>query len=306
MSIHLAKNKLKSILRNSNLEYKINTDIVNYVAEVPGKGILDFEDYTEEELKKLVKKNKKTYVDIEFWNYNYCRYNNINPVITEKILEQFDFFPENYKSFSEGNIVILIILHELLVNIYDIDKLEDFKLYLEKLKISTKIIANFLTKKEFKLPLTKNYLHLILKVFDENTIYDFMFRECCYFSFEEYKIILKEYDMKDIHLISYYVRKNFNNDKVFLNYIDFIIDYYDKRIDLAETIVYKNHNNNYNLGYYLLTLDLTPELEDLYYVVMRKYLDKDGALNIKVYNDNKISNLIELRKSEIKSYFNRF
>ena len=51
MSIYLAKNKLKSILRNSNLEYKINTDIVNYVAEVPGKGILDFEDYTEEELK---------------------------------------------------------------------------------------------------------------------------------------------------------------------------------------------------------------------------------------------------------------
>jgi len=306
MSIYLAKKKLISILENSSLEYKIDIDLIKHVAEVPGKGILDFEDYTEDELKKLVKKNKKTYVDIEFWNYNYCNYNNINPVIAQDILEQFDFFMENYKSFSEGNIVILILLHELLVNIYDIDKLEDFKLYLEKLKISTKIIGNFLIKKEFKLPLTRNYLHLILKVFDENTIYDFMFRECCYFSFDEYKIILQEYDMKDIHLVSHYVRKNFENNKKFLNYMDFIIDYYDKEIDLTETIVYKTHNNNYNLGYYLLTLNLSSDLEDLYYKVMRKYLDKGGALNIKIYNDNKISDFIDLRKSEIESYFNRY
>ena len=306
MSIYLAKKKLKNILNNGILNYDINMEKIKHVAEVPSKGILDYQDYNEENLKNLVKKNKTVYVDIEFWNYNYCQYKNINPIITENILEQFDFLPNDYKSFSEGNIVILILLHELLTNIFIIPKLEDFKLYLEKLKISNKIIVNFLTRIEYKLPLTENYLYLILKVFNEENIYDFLFRECCYFTIDEYKIILEKFKIKDIHLLSYYIKSHFNNSKKFLEYLDFIIDIYDKKIDLTNTIVFKLKNNNYNLGYYLLTLDINNEIENLYYKVIKKYLDKEGALNIKVYDNHKVSKLIKTRKLEIENYFNRY
>ena len=74
------KTQLIDILQKGHLKYNIDLDTNRIVAEVPGKGVMPYEDYTEKNLQEIVAKNRKSYVDIEFWNYNYCSFRNINPV----------------------------------------------------------------------------------------------------------------------------------------------------------------------------------------------------------------------------------
>lgn len=300
------KKKLIHILDKSGLDYNVEFDTDRMVAQVPGKGVLTYNDYTEENLMTIVKKNKKCYVDLEFWNYNYCSFKNLNPLHVSDFLENVNFIISDKESFSEGTVVILILLNEMILNIYQIESKNEFDEYLEKLKISRKIIKNFLINVEYRLPLTENYLHLILKVFDEETIYDFLFRECCYFNLDECRAILKHYPIKDIHLASYYIITNFKSSELILKYLCFIIDSFDGRIDY-DTIVYHNkENNNPLLGYYLLTLPVSEELERRYYYVIKKYLDKFGTLCIKVVRDEKETEMISQRRNQIESYFDKY
>ena len=62
------KNNLIEILKKGNLDFNIELDTSRFVAQVPEKGILTYTEYTEENLKTIVEKNKKCYVDLEFWN----------------------------------------------------------------------------------------------------------------------------------------------------------------------------------------------------------------------------------------------
>ena len=159
------KKRLIQSLEKSKYDFHVELEENRLVAEVPGKGIMTFEDYTEDNLNTLVKNNKKCYVDLEFWNYSYCSSKNINPVHTQDFLENLSFIIQEKDSFSEGTVVILILLHEILLNVYTIKSEIEFLKYLENIKLSKKIIRNFMLKNEYQLPLTENYLHLILKTF---------------------------------------------------------------------------------------------------------------------------------------------
>jgi len=306
MSIHLMKKKLIDLLERGNLDFNIEFDVDRVVARVPNKGVLSYEDYTEETLEQLVRKNRKCYVDLEFWNYNYCTFKNLNPVHISDFLENVNFIITEKESFSEGTVVVLILLNELILNVYQIESKKEFDQYLEKLKISRKVIRNFLINTEYRLPLTENYLHLILKVFDEETIYDFIFRECCYFTINECKAILKHYPIKDIHLASCYIFSNFSTPSLILKYLRFVIESFDGRIDYNNIVFYDKRYNEPLLGYYLLTFPITTDLEREYYYIMDKYLAKYGTLCIKVVGDNELSQQLEMRRNEIESYMNRY
>ena len=302
------KKRLIQILQKSKYDFNIDLDTDRIVAEIPNKGIMTFENYTEENLKTLVKKNKKCYVDLEFWNYNYCSSKNINPIHTTDFLENLDFIIEEKESFSEGTIVILILLHELLLNVYQIESSSEFNKYLENIKLSKKIIRNFMLKNEYRLPLTENYLHLILKTFDEETIYDFIFRECCYFSLEECQSILKNYSIKNIHLASYYIETNFKSNQLKLKYFCFLLEYYDGEIDYNDVVVYDKKFKEPLFGYYLLTMPLSKDIENIYYYVMKKYIGMSGTLCVKVVGDNskEENKMIENRRNQIIEYFDRY
>ena len=300
------KKNLIEILEKGNLDFNIEHDTSRMVAQIPGKGVLTQDDYTEENLRQIVKNNKKCYVDLEFWNYNYCTFKNLNPVHISDFLENINFIITNKDSFSEGTVVMLILLNELILNVYKIENQNEFDEYLEKLKISRKIIKNFLINTEYRLPLTKNYLHLILKVFDEETIYDFIFRECCYFTLEECKAILKHYPIKNIHLASYYVVTNFESTDLILKYLCFLIESFDGVIDYGDVVYYNKENNDPLLGYYLMTLPLNEKLEPRYYYTMKNYLSKSGTLCIKVVGDKEEDNRIEERRNQITSYFDMY
>lgn len=300
------KKNMIELLEKGNLDFHINNDTSRIVAQVPGKGVLTYDDYTEENLLQIVKNNKKCYVDLEFWNYNYCTFKNLNPVHISDFLENINFIITDKNSFSEGTVVMLILLNELILNVYKIENQDEFDEYLEKLKISRKIIKNFLINTEYRLPLTKNYLHLILKVFDEETIYDFIFRECCYFTLEECKAILKHYPIKNIHLASYYVVTNFESNDLILKYLCFLIESFDGVIDYGDVVYYNKENNDPLLGYYLMTLPLTEKLEPRYYYTMKNYLSKSGTLCVKVVGDKEENNRIEERRNQITSYFDMY
>ena len=173
------------------------------------------------------------------------------------------------------------------------------------MKISRKIIKNFMLNMEYQLPLTENYLTLILEVFDEDTIYDFLFRKCCKFTIEEFGRIMEFFEIKNIHSISYYIDSFFRNKTKKLEYFKKCIELYQNKIDYTDNIIFTKKNKNPHLGYYLLIMELEPELESLYYSVVKKYLDKSGSINI-IIDDEEEKKKIEIRKLEIKNYFNLY
>ena len=209
MSIYLAKKELRNILDKSKLKYSLDLNLDRYVA-VDKKGkYLSYDDYNEENLQNLVESKKNLYVDLEFWNYNYCTSNNLDPSVSEEFINNLTVIVRSFKEFSTGTLVILIILHEILLNTFKIKSKDLYLEYLSDIKISKKIIRNFMLRMEYQLPLTENYLTLIVEVFDDETIYDFIFRECCNFTLGEFEKIMEFFTLRDINMASLYVCDNF-------------------------------------------------------------------------------------------------
>lgn len=125
MSIYLIKKELIDILKDSNLNFRVENEQLKPVAEIVYSGgkskYLDFDNYSEDVLKQILKNKKRVvYVDLEFWNYNYCTRENINPEYSSKIIEKLSVLVDSTSSFSEGTIIVLILLHQFLLNIYKI------------------------------------------------------------------------------------------------------------------------------------------------------------------------------------------
>ena len=131
---------------------------------------------------------------------------------------------------------------------------------------------------DYTLPLTENYMVLISEVFDDQTIYDFVFKECCEFNIEEFTLIMKIFNLDNIHDASFYVMDNIKTNGKRLKYLDRCLDLFENRIDLSDTMIYTKKNKNSYLGYYLLTMKIKEKDEPEYYKVIKKYMDKGGAI----------------------------
>ena len=306
MSIYLAKKQLVELLDKSKLDYSVVLDNGRNIAATKKGKILDYDNYTEEKLQHFVEKNKNCYVDIEFWNYNYCTSRNLDPEISCSFVDNLNVVVKNLNDFSTGTLVVLIIVNEIILNTFKIKDNSSYLEYLEDIKISRKIIKNFMLNMEYRLPLTSNYLTLILEVFDEETIYDFIFRECCNFTINEFEKIMEYYTVKDINIVSFYIFDRFKNNKLRLEYIQKCLILYENKIYLNRQIVFSKKNKNPTIGYYLMRMKIDKEIENLYYSVMRLYLDKSGTLDIIVSDDKKDNKFIRRRKEEIFSYFDKF
>ena len=306
MSIYLAKKELINILEKSSLDFKIPISKKKKLVVYNKKILLEYKDYNEEDLERIIKKYKKAIIDFEFWNYNYCSYNNLDSVISENIINDMDTIVGSLKDFSVGTITILIIIHEILLKIYKIKSNKVFIQYLQEIKVSRKIIKNFMLNMKYQLPLTDNYLTLILEVFDKETIFDFLFKKCCNFTLGEFEKIMEYFELSDIHLVSYYIFTSFKDKSKQLKYLDKCLVLFEDKIDFSENVIFKKKNNNPHVGYYLLTMKLNTKLEPLYYCVVKKYLDKYGSLNIIIEDNEDENKIIQIRKQEILNYFDKY
>ena len=305
MSIYLIKNELIEILKNTNFEYYIPNENTAPVAEIVYKDnkrkFLDFDNYTEENLKEILKNKKRiVYVNLDFWNYNYCSKNNIDREVSEEFIQNLPIVVESVSMFSEGTITVLILLHEILLNVYKIKDNEVFIEYLEELKISKKIIKNFLNNMEYTLPLTKNYLELIKKVYTNDSIEEYVFNTNNNYTIDECRTILQEFTIDDIHSMTEVLRKLYPSNEKFLKYVCLIIQLFQNVIDM-EKVIY--HKKTPTLGFYLLTLNVENHIENYYYSVIKKYMDKNGSINIKVSNNKELQEKLNDRRKEIISYF---
>ena len=306
MSIYLAKKELINILEKSRLEFKLPLKQKKRIVVYENKVLMDFKDYNEEDLEKLIKKRKKATIDYEFWNYNYCTFKNLDPCISENFISNLDIVVNNLNDFSVGTITIMIVIYELLLKTYKIKSNKVFVQYLQEIKVSRKIIKNFMLNMEYQLPLTDNYLTLILEVFDQETIFDFLFKKCCKFTLEEFEKIMEYFELSDIHLVSYYIFTSFKDKIKQLKYLDKCLVLFEDKIDFSDNVIFKKKNKNPHVGYYLLTMKLNTKLEPLYYCIVKKYLDKYGTLNIIVEDSEEENNFIKIRKKEILNYFDKY
>jgi len=306
MSIYLAKKELKEILDKSKLSYKMDLNLDRYIAIDKKESYLIYENYTEEKLQKLVETRKNIFVDLEFWNYNYCTHKNLDPNISNEFINNLTVIVRSLKEFSTGTLVILIILHEILLNTFKIVKNYNYLEYLSDIKISKKIIRNFMLNMEYQFPLTENYLTLILEVFNDETIYDFIFRDCCNFTIGEFEKIMEFFTLRDINMASYYVCDKFRDNETRLKYLEKCIILFENKIDITDNVTYTKKNKNPSIGFCLLTMKINTKIQDLYYSVIQKYMDKSGSINITVSDSKEDTLYIKKRKQEILNYFNRF
>ena len=305
MSIYLVKKELTELLEGYNGDYSAGLDTLRHVAHVPGKGYLDFNDYTEKILEKLVKSGKKIYVDLEFWNYNYCKFENVDPDFTETLVEKNEKIFEDQTGYTEGTIIMLILLHQILLNVYKIQDFETFENYMSHIKVSKRVLKNFLINMEYKLPLTKNYLHLIEIVFDERSIFDFILKESDYFSFDEFKKIISNFKIEDIDGSSITVLKSFSDMRRGLKYVSFLLDIYDDIVSKND-FSYQRSGSFDLLSAELLKMKVDNKNIDCYYSVVKKFLEKGGNFNITVLDDNQTNEMFHLRRQEIREYFERY
>ena len=305
MSIYLAKKELIDLLEKNNMKHNMKLSPGKVVAKTKNT-TMKLKDYTEEKLEKLVKSKKSVTVNIEFWNYNYCTNRNIDSSVAEDFINQLDVTVENLKDFSAGTLVILIIAHEILLHTFKIKDSNIYIQYLEDNKISRKLLRNFMLNMKYELPLTENYLTLILKVFDQETIFHFLFRKYCKFELGEFEKIMEYFKLDNIHEASYYIVDKFRSKRKQLEYFKVCIILFEDKIDLTEkNVVYNKKNKSPHIGYYLLTMKIDNDLENLYYSVVKQYLDKFGTLNI-ISEDKEENNYIDSRKREIINYFDKY
>ena len=306
MSIYLAKKELKNILDKSKLKYSLPLDLDRHVAVDKNGNYMSYNEYSEEKLQKLVESKKKLYVDIEFWNYNYCTSENLDPSIENGIIDNLTVIVKSLKEFSTGTLVVWIILHEILLNTFKIKSKDLYLEYLSDIKINKKHIRNFMLRMDYQLPLTENYLTLILEVFDDETIYDFIFRECCNFTLGEFEKIMEFFTLRDINMASFYICDKFKDSETRLKYLEKCIILFENKIDITKYVTYTKKNKNPYIGYCLLTMDVTPKIHDLYYSVIKNYMDKSGSINITVSDSKEDTKFIKERREEIMNYFDKF
>lgn len=306
MSIYLSKKELKDILDKSKLKYKLSLNLDRNIAVDKNGNYLSYDMYTEEKLQKLVETKKNLYVDFEFWNYNYCTSENLDPSMAENMIENLNVVVRSFKEFSTGTTVIIIILHEILLNTFKIRNKQIYLEYLSDIKIDAKTIKNFLINMEYQLPLTENYLTLILEVLDDETIYDFIFKKSSDFTLGEFEKIMEFFTIRDINMASYYICDKFKNTETRLKYLEKCIILFENKIDISDHVTYTKKNKNPYIGYCLLMMKIDQKYEKLYYSVIEKYMDKFGCINITVSDSKQDTKFIKERKLEITNYFNKF
>lgn len=312
MSIHIYTTKIKNMLGNS-VRYSLPEDHtqLNSVVATGIKGkkphILKLDDYTEDNLIALITKNnqvghfKHLYVDYRFWNYKYCSPENLQ---TENLKWMMEIPPseEPYietHMFYVGLITVTIMYYSILYHSLIVsDTL--FKGYMSLINIDKNDFSRFLTQSSIYLPLTKNYLTLLKRVFTNETIRDYLFPEIgCFYTADQVREILSNFEVNDIreyvkliYEMDYELYSNDNHLERKYHLLEAVFDLFDGSIDYYNKVFAIEEMETKPVGYYLELLRPSKdspkrkqegELDNLYQELIEKYSLLDGAERIELF-----------------------
>jgi hypothetical protein len=298
MSIYSYSEKINSLLQRNIIKIKI-PEIIAY----KGNDKVYYDDYDEKKLEKLARKN---YIfNINFWNINYCDENNLS----EEFKTEFFFQPpkSNIVNINKINIGILVMSISFLNTLYLTYEVEDHDKYCEflnNLNIDRNVFAKFIIENNFCLPLTENYLSLIKRIFTNINIIDYVFNDKIIYNPNQIKSILEHFNFGSINFASQYIFDNkYLSTKDKLCYIEVLLDLYDDDIDKDNIIFLNTKNFKPYLLYYLFSLDIDYDLNNFYFIIMEKFITKNGAHEIKIVNDDKLNDKMANKSKVIKDHF---
>lgn len=251
--------------------------------------IMRLEDYNEDNLTKLVldKPFKEVYVDYRFWNYRYCKPENLKIENLKCVRGRKNDPYIDPSLYYVGMVVVMIMYYQIFYYTFTIKNEEVFKTYLREINIDRGDFSDFIIENNIVLPLTRNYLMLLTRVFDDSNIGEYLFPLSGErYSPEDTSTILSFFKIIDIRR---YAQLIFTSDVSIENkllYFNRVLDLYDGSIDYHEKVFslsYPSPNGN-PVGYYLFSLEdkIPDDLYNLYTATVEKYILLDGAETVEM------------------------
>ena len=246
--------------------------------------------------KRLVElsEKKNICVDHRFWNYKYNSFNQLSSNFREEILNKIDVVMEDVKGASYGYFLYHIILHEILVNVYTLEK-DKFIVFLNEVNIDRNVMSKLLISYSYKLPVTSNYFLLLKRLFHDYRILDLIFgKEECYYSCQQIYDILTEIEYGGIN--DAYLKITSNRNYTFemkLKYIKCLLETYNDMIDQEAIIYYSVKNPQPLLGLWIYKLDIEGPLTNIYYEILNLFTAKGGVRKLIIIDDEELNYKIQ-------------
>lgn len=298
-SIYLSVLKLKNSLPDTIIKFSFNPLVAYDIKD--NKPLMLLEDYSNKELKKMVK-YKNVIVNYMYWNYEFCTLDNLSEKDKDYLLKDIteDYYVRD--AVALGSLLAIIACYNILVHTFSIEDAKTYREVLDSINLDKSVMVNFLIENNFCLPLNDNYLLLIERVFKDNVkILNFVFKsKNCLFSAEQVQIILSKIDYGGINFAAEFIFNNRYSDEQKLLYTKALINSYDEIID-QNKIIYLNANNYKPiLAYYLFSMKVDGKLTPLYFEVLRLFVDSGGAQEVHFYDNEELSEFFECRNKQIK------
>lgn len=291
MSIHTYSKLLREKLKGER--YHLPDEEANSIVAsgINGKKphILKIEDYTPELLMELTigkdapkKRGKEFYIDYRFWNYKWCKKENLKIENITHLRPIPDGILTDPKLFYVGCVTVMIMYYQVFYYTYKIDNEIMFKNYLSQINIDRNDFSRFMITKEVYLPLTKNYLSLLERIFNDDNIGDYLFGEKSIYTLDEIKNIYdnSSFVVKDIRKYTKLIFDSKHDLTWKYLHLYLILSLFEEDVE-QNSIVYINQNMEYKpVGYYLSPDKVPEDLFNLYSKIMEIYYLKNGALEI--------------------------
>jgi len=287
MSIYLYSTEIRKLVGSTRVslpDEKCNSIVAS--AQTKNKTYtMSFENYSEENLRNLVslKKYPNLYIDYRFWNYQYCEISNLK---VENLHHLYNFKGDgdilvDLNSFYVGRVVFLIFYYKILYHCVVIENNDLFKTYIGKINIDKGDMAKFMVENKIYIPLTTNFICLLKRIFDSDTIFRYLFCGIP-IGLENINTVLLEFHITDISSASTNIFESDLSNMDKLLSIEMVLKMLDGGIDQYENVFVDTEKFYRPLGYYLETIEIDDSLENLLEKVKKLYLDNGGAKNIKI------------------------
>lgn len=297
-SIYSCIIKLKKLI---NINYVFKPVVAE---DVNGKVLLLLENYESKKQLKEIIINNDTKINYIYWDYNFCDINNLSENDKDYLLKKIklDYYVKD--SVALGSLLSLIVCYNLLVHTYEIEDKNIYIELLDSINIDKNIVIDFLIENKFILPLNDNYLILIKRIFKNNVkILNLIFKSKCLFSNDEIELILNEFDYGGINFASEFIFNSNYSLKQKLIYSKILINSYDEIIDPEPVLYLRADNYKPSLAYYLFSMKVDGNLTNLFFEVLKLFIDKGGAKEVYFYGNKELSDFFQCRNKQIKEMY---
>lgn len=252
-------------------------------------------------LETLNKLDHRYIIDPLYWNYKYHKFDMLSDSFRKSLGQKIKVVVEDLELASFGYFLNVILFHNLLVNVYTLD-LENLQNYLDRVNIDKNTILNLYLEHNYDLPFCENFYCLLKRILDKDNsekVLDIVFsrdRNSSVFSREDMLKILESFNYGDIN--DAYLKIT-NHDKYTLEtklkYLKVLVESYNYTIDQEDVLYLSYIKGKRILGLYLYNLEIMGSLTNLYYSLLKVFLDKGGVKKIIIVDNPVLNNKINNR-----------